>query len=242
MTVQHLVVKLFSPLFERLSNLLRTWNIEQSTPNIPMGQTQVVSKHAYEGKNTWICASLSKKSYLFDITASSKRLEVWIPHHGDHSDKHCVLEFQVLQIEYPLGGGSHVYFLLQDFWVILLFDINVVLKLPWPDVTILQSDVIIVVPWQLSTVRKLPFLLLPPSGYSIQGTENCYSEVRKTFCCQSPLYGLTDPCQNPTGDLPPRTHFDKYIINIILIHLSPSAMSQPTTLEFVGLIMPVIAC
>ncbi len=46
--------------------------------------------------------------------------------------------FSVPQIEYPLGGsckkGSHVYFLLQDFWVMLLFcqivllyDINVVL-------------------------------------------------------------------------------------------------------------------
>ncbi len=34
-----------------------------------------------------------------------------------------------------LGGntkkGSHVYFLLQVFWIILLFDINVVLMLPW---------------------------------------------------------------------------------------------------------------
>ncbi len=48
--------------------------------------------------------------------------------------------------------GSHVYFLLQVFWVILLFDINVVLMLPWwPDVTIVQSDVTIVVQWQLST-------------------------------------------------------------------------------------------
>ncbi len=47
-------------------------------------------------------------------------------------------QFLVPQIEYPLGGsskkGSHVYFLLQVFWVILLFyqivllsDINVVL-------------------------------------------------------------------------------------------------------------------
>ncbi len=47
-------------------------------------------------------------------------------------------QFSVPQIEYPLGGsskkGSHVYFLLQVFWVILLFcqlvllfDINVVL-------------------------------------------------------------------------------------------------------------------
>ncbi len=48
-----------------------------------------------------------------------------------------MLKFSVPQIEYPLGGsckkGSHVYFLLQDFWVILfcqivlLSDINVVL-------------------------------------------------------------------------------------------------------------------
>ncbi len=47
-------------------------------------------------------------------------------------------EFSVPQIEYPLGGstkkGSHVYFMLQVFWVILFFhqivllpDINVVL-------------------------------------------------------------------------------------------------------------------
>ncbi len=62
----------------------------------------------------------------------------------------------VPQIVYPLGGSSknssHVYFLLQVFWVVLLFDINVVLMLPWwPDVTIVQSDVTIVVPWQLST-------------------------------------------------------------------------------------------
>ncbi len=72
-------------------------------------------------------------------------------------------QFSVPQIEYSLGGssknGSHVYFLLHVFWVILLFcqivllfDINVVLMLPrWPDVTIVQSDVTIVVSWQLST-------------------------------------------------------------------------------------------
>ncbi len=47
-------------------------------------------------------------------------------------------QFSVPQIEYPLWGsskkGSHIYFLLQVFWVILLFcqivllfDINVVL-------------------------------------------------------------------------------------------------------------------
>ncbi len=65
-------------------------------------------------------------------------------------------QFSVPQIEYQLGAvakkGSHVYFLLQVFWVILLFDMKVVLILQWwPDVTIVQSDVTIVVPWQLST-------------------------------------------------------------------------------------------
>ncbi len=52
-----------------------------------------------------------------------------------HAYKLHTLQFSVSQIDYPLGGsskkGSHVYFLLQVFWVILLFDINVVLKLPW---------------------------------------------------------------------------------------------------------------
>ncbi len=63
--------------------------------------------------------------------------------------------------------GSHVYFLLQVFWVILLFDINVVLMLPWwPDITIVQSDATIIVPWQLSTGSKHDylFLLLPVVG------------------------------------------------------------------------------
>ncbi len=44
-------------------------------------------------------------------------------------------KFSVPQIEYTLGDssikGGHVYFLLQVFWVILLFGINVVLMLPW---------------------------------------------------------------------------------------------------------------
>ncbi len=43
------------------------------------------------------------------------------------------LQFPVPQIEYPPGGsskkGSYVYFMLQVFWVILLFEINVVLML-----------------------------------------------------------------------------------------------------------------
>ncbi len=73
------------------------------------------------------------------------------------------VQFSVPQIEYPLGGsrknGSHVYFLVQVFWVILLFDINVVLMLPWWfDVTIVQSDITIVVPLQLSTGSKDDYL------------------------------------------------------------------------------------
>ncbi len=45
------------------------------------------------------------------------------------------------------------------FWVILLFDINVVLMLSlWPDVIIVKSDVTIVVPWQLSTGSKYDYL------------------------------------------------------------------------------------
>ncbi len=46
-----------------------------------------------------------------------------------------MMQFSVPQIEYPLGGSStkdsDVYFLLQVFWVILLFDINIVLMLTW---------------------------------------------------------------------------------------------------------------
>ncbi len=53
---------------------------------------------------------------------------------------YIVIQFSVPQKEYTLGGsynkGSHVYFLLQVFWVILLFcqvvllfDVNVVLML-----------------------------------------------------------------------------------------------------------------
>ncbi len=88
--------------------------------------------------------------------------------------------------------GSHVYFLLQVFWVILLFDINVVLMLPWwPDITIVQSDITVVVPWQLSTgsIHDYPFLILPPSGYSIWGTENWSGPTFHTFTCN--IFNLT---------------------------------------------------
>ncbi len=70
----------------------------------------------------------------------SKQAIVWLHKRASvgHLQIANLVQFSVPQIEYPLGGsskkGSHVYFLLQVFWVILLFcqivllfDINVVL-------------------------------------------------------------------------------------------------------------------
>ncbi len=58
--------------------------------------------------------------------------------------------------------------LLQVFCVILLFDISVVLMLPcWPDVTIVQSDItIVVLQWQLSTgsIHDYRFCYFPLVG------------------------------------------------------------------------------
>ncbi len=84
------------------------------------------------------------------------------------------VEFSVPRIEYQIGGsslkGSHVYFLMQVFWVtllfcqiILLFELNVLMLQWWPDVTIVQSDVTIGIPWQLSTGSKndYPFCNCP---------------------------------------------------------------------------------
>ncbi len=64
-------------------------------------------------------------------------------------------QFSIPQIDYPLGGsckkGSHVYFMFQVFWLIILF---------WSNCTIVwyKSDVTIVVPWQLSTGSKHDYL------------------------------------------------------------------------------------
>ncbi len=77
--------------------------------------------------------------YEYVIFFSETRLIEIMDHVYDDSDKDVsipfLLQFSEPQIEYPLGGsskkGSHVYFLLQVFWVILLFDINFVLMLPW---------------------------------------------------------------------------------------------------------------
>ncbi len=61
----------------------------------------------------------------------------------------------------------------------------------WPDVTNVIYDVTIVVLWQVSTgsITWLPFLLLPPSGYCIWGTENWSLSILKiillyTWMCQ----------------------------------------------------------
>ncbi len=55
--------------------------------------------------------------------------------------------------------GSHVNFLLQVFWVILLFYQIVLLSYKCcSGVTIVQSDVTIVLPWQQSTGNKHGYL------------------------------------------------------------------------------------
>ncbi len=81
------------------------------------------------------------------------------------------IQFSVPQIEYPPGGssnkGSHVYFLLQVFWVMLLF-----CKKCCSNATMVtlchnsKSDITIVVPWQLSTgsIRDYLFCCCPLVG------------------------------------------------------------------------------
>ncbi len=105
-------------------------------------------------------------------------------------------QFSVPQIEYLLVDssikGSHVYFLYQVFWVILmfcsivvLFDINVVLMCPWgPDIRIVQSDITIVVPWQLSTGSKHDYLFCycPLVGILFE-VLRFRNEMRVNECC-----------------------------------------------------------
>ncbi len=91
------------------------------------------------------------------------------------------LEFSVPQIEYTLGGSSktgiHVYFL-EIVAMVLLLCRQIVLL--WHQVTMIASEQLscqtIVLPWK-QEVYMTPFLLLPPSGYSIWGTENCMHDV-----------------------------------------------------------------
>ncbi len=103
--------------------------------------------------------------------------------------------FSVPWIEYPPGGsiktGSYVFLPVARFLgnTIVLSNSTIVwykcffLMLPWffwwHDVTIVQYDITIVVPWQLSTESIQDYLLLlPPIGYSIWGTENCNDPIR----------------------------------------------------------------
>ncbi len=93
------------------------------------------------------------------------------------ADPHILLQ----RYDTILHDTEYEHFLLQVFWAILLFDINVVLRLPWwSDVTIVQSDITIVVPWQLSTGSKHDYLF---SYCSLVGI--LYEVLRMTLCCQT---------------------------------------------------------
>ncbi len=85
----------------------------------------------------------------------------------------------VSQIVCPLGSsskkGNHVYFLLIVAMVLLLWR---QIELSWHQVTMVASEQHL---WQNNSITQktcnrkytwLPFLLLPPRGYSIRGTEN----------------------------------------------------------------------
>ncbi len=95
-------------------------------------------------------------------------------------------QFSVPQIEYPQGGsskkGSDIYFLLIVAMVLLLWCQIVLL---WHQITMVTSEQhlyqTIVLPRKLATGSILDylFLLLPPSGYSIWGTENTRSFFTK---------------------------------------------------------------
>ncbi len=99
-----------------------------------------------------------------------------------HTFKLSQDQFSVPQIEYLLGGsskkGSHVYFLLILAMVLLLWRQFVLL---WHQVTMVPPQTTFISNYSITQKtcnRKytwLPFLLLPPSGYSIWGTENIFS-------------------------------------------------------------------
>ncbi len=88
-------------------------------------------------------------------------------------------KFSVPQIEYPLRGsinkGSHIYVLLIVAMVLLLWYQIVLL---WHQVTMVASEKhlyqTIVLPRKPASgsIHGYLFLLLPPNGYSIWGTEN----------------------------------------------------------------------
>ncbi len=105
----------------------------------------------------------------------------------------CV--FTVRYNEFPLGSstksGSHVYFLLIVAMVLLLWCQIVLL---WHQVTIVTSEQHL---WQNKSITQktcnrkytwLPFMLVPPSEYSIWGTENWRNNHSKSYTLFSPPF------------------------------------------------------
>ncbi len=92
-------------------------------------------------------------------------------------------KFSVPQIEYPLRGsskkGSHVYFLLHFLGNTIVLSNCTIVWYKCSDVMMIWCHNSTI--WHhnsrtMATINRkyawLPFLLLPPSGYSIWGTEN----------------------------------------------------------------------
>ncbi len=114
---------------------------------------------------------------------------------------------QYPQIEYTLGGiskkGSHAYFLLQVFWVIVWYkhcsDVTIVTWCHNSTIRCHNSST-------MATINRkytwLSVLLLSPSGYSIWGTEN-------SIYCQYAPFALTQ--WNPDITSMPLLHWHSEI-------------------------------
>ncbi len=122
---------------------------------------------------------LSKSEILHIANQKACCIETYFTHISHTKSFNTSVSILSTSYRIPTRGqlekGSHAYFLLQVFWVILLFDINVV-RMP-TIVTWCHNSTI----WHhnsstMPTIKRkntwLPLLLLPPSGYSIWGTEN----------------------------------------------------------------------
>ncbi len=176
------------------------------TQNINMGELQAIIVLPSHKISRW-WAAYNKHRHISNVYISPKHLKLqnggFLRAHinlmlqnivnVDHriltfDCQRKITQFSLPQIQHPQGGrskkGSHVYFLLQFFWVILLFDINVVLMLPWWPVTIVQSDLTIVVPWQLSTGSKHDYLFCycPLVGILFEVVRILQSHANNTFC------------------------------------------------------------
>ncbi len=86
-------------------------------------------------ENDVYCGIACKLTDIFDLCPFPLHNQLLVV---EKLTAYLIIQFSVPQIEYPPGGssktGSHVYFLLQDFWeillfcqIVLLFDRNVVL-------------------------------------------------------------------------------------------------------------------